>query len=142
MQYSSRLTIGTHIMMCILQFQETEKVTSDFLAASVNTNPVIIRNILGKLKKAGLVSVEAGIGGASLAKDPSQISLLDIFRAVETEEDLFRFHENPNPLGPVGGNIFPIVHAHLAEAQQAMEEKLGGITLKNLMDELQERLER
>ena len=85
--------VAAHILMCIGYFQGKEKLTSDFLAGSVNVNPVVIRNTLGKLKKAGIVRVEAGIGGASLARDPSDITLLDIFSAVETDTDLFHFHE-------------------------------------------------
>ena len=87
MRYSSRLTVAAHILMCIGYFQGKEKLTSDFLAGSVNVNPVVVRNTLGKLKKAGIVRVEAGIGGASLARDPSDITLLDIFSAVETRSE-------------------------------------------------------
>ena len=68
-----------------------KKTTSTFLAGSVNVNPVIIRNTLGQLKSAGLVNVKAGEGGASLAKNPENISLLDVFDAVEKEESLFHF---------------------------------------------------
>ena len=57
MQISSRFTIATH-MMIIIAMQDTDsKVTSDFLAASVGVNPVIIRKTLSQLKKAGLISV-------------------------------------------------------------------------------------
>jgi Rrf2 family protein len=136
MQYSSRLAIGTHILMCIDHFKDQYKLTSDFLAGSVNVNPVIIRKTLGMLKKAGLVNVEAGIGGASLTKDPSDITLLDVLRAVEKDEDLFHFHENPNPNCPVGRAIHPILGHHLAEAQDAIENHLAGITLADLLAEL------
>ncbi len=55
MQISSRFTLAVHIFVCIDTFQDTYKVTSDFLAGSTNVNPVIIRKILGQLKTAGLV---------------------------------------------------------------------------------------
>ena len=110
MQFSSRLPIAAHILMCIVRFGEDCKITSDFLAGSVNVNPVIIRKTLGQLKKAGLVNVEAGVGGASLAKAPEDITLLDIFHAVEPkEEPLFHFHENPNPACPVGREVHGIL---------------------------------
>ena len=136
MQYSSRLAISTHILLCIDYFKDDYKLTSDFIAGSVNVNPVIIRNTLGMLKKAGLVNVEAGVGGASLAKDPSDITLLDVFRAVEKDEDLFHFHENPNPNCPVGKAIHPVLGHHLTDAQEAMESHLAGITLADLLKEL------
>ena len=59
MQFSSRLPIAVHVLLCIHTFDGAEKLTSDFLAGSVNVNPVIIRNTLGKLKAAGLVTVDA-----------------------------------------------------------------------------------
>ena len=68
MQFSSRLTIATHILLCIEIFKDDYKVTSNFLAGSINVNPVIVRNILGLLSSAGIVEIKAGIGGASLAK--------------------------------------------------------------------------
>ena len=102
MQFSSRFTIAVHILLAINEFDGQFKTTSFFLGNSVNVNPVIIRKTLGQLKDAGLVSVEAGVGGASLAKEPKKITLWDIFCAVEDKkEDLFHFHENPNPDCPV-----------------------------------------
>ena len=138
MRYSSRLTVAAHILMCIRFFHGKEKLTSDFLAGSVNVNPVVVRNILGKLKKAGLVKVEAGIGGASLARDPADITLLDVFNAVETDTDLFHFHENPNPECPVGRSVHPVLGEQLAGVQSAMERHLESITLKDLMSGISE----
>lgn len=68
MQISSRFTLAVHIFACIETFKDEYKVTSDFLAGSTNVNPVIIRKILGQLKKAGLVEVARGTGGASISK--------------------------------------------------------------------------
>ena len=90
MRFSSRLPIAVHILLCIAVFHDRHKITSTFLAGSVGVNPVVIRNTLGQLKAAGLVHVEAGVGGASLAKEPRDITLLDVFRAVEETGPLCR----------------------------------------------------
>lgn len=66
MQISSRFTMAVHTLLCIDYFGKTEKVTSDFIAASVGTNPVIIRKLLIQLKAAGLIQVKRGTGGAAL----------------------------------------------------------------------------
>ena len=66
-------------------------------------NLVIIRKTLSQLKKAGLIHVARGTGGAELAKAADEISLLDIYQAVEclgSTGQLFGFHENPNPNSP------------------------------------------
>lgn len=136
MQISSRFTIGVHTLLCIAYFAD-EKVTSNFIAASVDANPVVIRRTLGQLKAAGLVTVEAGVGGASLAKRAQDITLLDVFDAVEAApHDLFSFHDNPNPACPVGGNIHMLLDAKLASAQEALRDDLRKTTLADLLDEL------
>lgn len=134
MQFSSRLPIAVHILLAISEFEGKEKTTSVFLAGSVNVNPVIIRNTLGQLKNAGLVTVKAGEGGASLAKDAKDITLMDIFEAVEKEEALFHFHENPNPKCPVGKRIHAVLDGKLAAIQEAMQNEMQSITLQNLID--------
>ena len=63
MQISSRFTIAVHIFACIEAFGDQHKLTSDFLAGSVNVNPVIIRKTMSQLQKAGLIKVARGTGG-------------------------------------------------------------------------------
>ena len=62
MQISSRFTVALHIFTCVDTFGNEYKITSDFLAGSINTNPVIIRKILSQLKNAGLIMVARGTG--------------------------------------------------------------------------------
>ena len=66
MRISSRFTIAVHVLICIETFKNDYKVTSEFLAASVNVNPVVIRRLLLQLKKAGIVHVLRGSGGADI----------------------------------------------------------------------------
>lgn len=136
MQFSSRLPVAVHILLAIVEFEGKEKTTSTFLAGSVNVNPVIIRNTLGQLKTAELVTVKAGEGGASLAKDPKDITLMDVFNAVEKEEMLFHFHENPNPECPVGKNVHAVLDRRLFSIQEAMQKQMGSITLQDLIDDM------
>ncbi len=136
MQFSSRLPVAVHILLAIVEFEGKEKTTSTFLAGSVNVNPVIIRNTLGQLKTAGLVTVKAGEGGASLAKDPKDITLMDIFNAVEKKEALFHFHENPNPECPVGKNVHAVLDRRLFSIQEAMRKQMKSITLQDLINDM------
>ncbi len=140
MQYSSRLTIAVHILLCIEQFNGQEKVTSNFLAGSIGVNPVIVRNILGQLKKSGLVNVAAGVGGSTLAKAPSDISMNDIFESVEnSHENLFHFHEKPNPECPVGKIVHAVLDERLVEIQSAMEQSMRSMTLQAIIDDMKEK---
>lgn len=135
MQISSRFTIAVHIFACIDTFEKDQKITSDFLSASINVNPVIIRKILSSLKKSGLINVLRGTGGTTIAKPLDQITLLDIFQSVECLEDgkLFHFHENPNANCPVGKNIHSILDDKLLRVQKAMENELASITLEDVI---------
>ena len=138
MQISSRFTIALHMLACMETFKDEYKVTSDFLADSINVNPVVIRRILSQLRDAGLVQVKRGTGGAAAAKPLKEITFLDVYRAVECIEDntLFHFHENPNMDCPVGKNIHNILDDKLARVQEAMERELKAITLEEVMDDL------
>ena len=133
MQISSRFTMAIHIFACIDTFSD-QKRTSSFMAGSIGTNPVIIRKILQQLKAAGLIEVARGTGGVTITKPLDQITFLDIYKAVECtpDEELFHFHENPNPNCPVGKNIHHGLDKRWLEVQQAMEEKLSQMTLADV----------
>ena len=140
MQISSRFTIGLHILTAIDTFQNDYKVTSEFLAGSIQTNPVVVRRILGQLKKAGLIESSQGVAGITIPKPLDQITFYDVYTAVEPVEegDLFRFHDSPNPDCPVGRNIHRLLDGKLREIQNAMEEKMRCYTLADLHDGLDE----
>lgn len=141
MKITSRFTVAVHTLLVIHFFEGKEKTTSEFIAASVNVNPVVIRRALLSLKAAGMVEVKAGSGGASIVKDLKDITLFDVYRAVDSVDgDIFHFHENPNPACAVGKNIHAVLDTHLADAQRALENELKKVTLYELTRELQENL--
>lgn len=141
MKITSRFTVAVHTLLVIYFFEGKEKTTSEFIAASVNVNPVVIRRALLSLKAAGMVEVKAGSGGASIVKDLNDITLFDVYRAVDSVDgDIFHFHENPNPACAVGKNIHAVLDTHLADAQRALENELKKVTLYELTRELQENL--
>jgi Rrf2 family protein len=135
MQLSSRFPVAVQSLIMIAWFPDQYKVTSEALAFSVNTNPALIRRILGYLKHAGLVSVAAGTGGAKLARAAQEITLLDVYRAVElTSRDmLFGLHDGPNPQCPIGKNINHVLRPHLDRARHALEDSLGQVTIYQLV---------
>jgi DNA-binding IscR family transcriptional regulator len=133
---SSRFSVAVHILSLLAL--SPFPCTSEFIAESVKTNPVIIRRIIGKLKKAGLVNVRPGAGGAYLTKEKDEITLLDVYRAVEVveEDELFHFHENPNPECPVGANIESVFRSKMLQAQMVLERELANVTLGQMVTEI------
>lgn len=143
MQISSRFTIAIHMLACMEVFKDEYKITSDFLASSINVNPVIIRKILLQLKDAGLIEVKRGPGGAAIAKPLNEITFFDVYRSVDCIEEnmLFHFHENPNPDCPVGKNIHQVLDNKLLRIQAAMERELKSITLADMNSDLEKCLD-
>lgn len=141
MKISSRFAVAVHIVS-LLAVSPTSHNTSEWIAGSVNTNPVIIRRVLGKLKKAGFVNVRSGTGGAYLTKDLQDITLFAIYQAVEVVEkdNLFHLHEEPNLQCPVGANIQSMLQLVLSSAQAAMEEVLMKVTMAQLVTGLIEKI--
>jgi DNA-binding IscR family transcriptional regulator len=140
MSISSRFTVGVHIL-ALIELNKDGISSSEFLAGSVNTNPTLIRKIMGMLKKAKLIEVQPGIAGAKLAKEPSTITLLDIYKAVDVVQDkeLFSVHENPAPDCPVGRNIQDSITPVLSAAQLALEKVLGNVTIEDTIKDITEK---
>ena len=143
MQISSKFTIAIHLLAVIHYLGEEGKATSSVLAGSIGVNPVIVRNVMGNLKEAGLINISQGKSGITLSKKPDEITFYDVYKAVDCvkEEGLFHFHENPNQLCPVGRNIHAIMDSRLQEIQTAMEEKMCAMTLSEIMEDANRLLE-
>ena len=135
MQITSKFTVAVHILTSIDIFGGQMRVTSDFLSGSTGVNAVIVRNILGQLRNAGIVETRQGSGGAHLAKALDEITLYDIYKAVDCVDDegLFHFHENPNADCPVGRNIHKAMDDRLQTAQAALENELKSTTLAQVV---------
>lgn len=143
MQISSRFTIATHMLIIIALEGKKTKVTSDFLAASVGVNPVIIRKTLSQLKNAELISVARGTGGTEIIKDLQDISFFDVYQAVEClgkSGKLFSFHENPNSSCPIGSNIHAVLDQKLLDIQEAMENQLRQTSLAQVVADAEARI--
>ena len=110
-------------------------MTSSFLAGSVGANPVIVRNVMGNLKEAGIIDISQGKSGITLAKQLDEITFFDVYKAVDcvNDEGLFHFHENPNMECPVGRNIHKALDDELFNIQSAMENQMKSITIADVV---------
>ncbi|MDH3492775.1 MAG: Rrf2 family transcriptional regulator [Acidobacteriota bacterium] len=134
MAANSRFAIAVHTLG-VLAFVGDKPVSSGLIAKSVGTNPVVIRRIMRKLVKHGLVEVRMGTGGGSrLTKPPSEISLAAIYESLE-EEDVFEVPAlGEDHCCPIGRSVRPVLEEVLAAAQNEMRAYLGKISLENVMD--------
>lgn len=126
--------MAVHVLT-VLAYKEGDRVTSAFLAGSVNTNPVIIRRLLLALQQARLVDTSKGAGaGSRLSRAPGRINLAEIYRAVEECEAFTKPSRKPNEDCPVGQCMREALDKVFASAQQAMERDLQKTTLADLIE--------
>jgi len=117
----------------MMAWSDDHSLKSEEIAGSVNTNPVVIRRMLCDLAHGHLVVSQTGAGGGSrLARKPEQITLLDVYRTVESP-GLFSLHrQRPNPRCPVGRNIGNVLGGVREEIDLAIERILGSITIQDI----------
>ena len=133
MKYSTKLSDTVHVMVLIAINQE-KSLSSASIAESVHTNPGFVRQLMLKLKKAGLMTSVAGHARPSLSKPADQITLLDIYKAVEGDKPLLHLDTHTNPDCGVGINIQLSLQGFYNEIQEAAEEKMNMITLQDIID--------
>ncbi|MBX8465682.1 Rrf2 family transcriptional regulator [Deinococcus sp. RIT780] len=131
---NSQYAVAVHILSLIDRFPEHS--SSADMALSVGTNPVVIRTVAGQLRRAGLISTRQGVAGAVLTRPARQITLLDVYRAVNGEDSVFRLHERPHPSCPVGANIQATLEDRFGRAQAALEAELTRSTLADVTADL------
>lgn len=137
MKASSQFTIAVHALLMIAYFPDV-RVTSDMVAQSVGNNPVTVRNVYGRLKRAGLLSVQRGTGATALARPAGEITLWDVYAAVEADsaDEMFKFSDALSGTCPVGGSIRGLLMGHLNRAVDAFEESLSATTIEELCEEV------
>jgi Rrf2 family protein len=134
MTTSTRLAVATHILTLLAQ-QANEPQTSALIAASVNTNPVFIRRILGMLSQAGLVASQPGVGGGwRLLRPASAITLLDVYQAVGDDPLLALHHSVPNPDCLIGRNIQRTLLIYFGRAEEAFRQALAQQTIAQVLE--------
>ena len=138
MTRSSRFATAVHILTLLAV--EDEARTSEYVAGSVNTNPVVIRRLLRMLAEAGLVSSSPGsAGGSRLARSASKITLLDAYAAVESGGLFGEHSQQPNPKCPVGRNIVELLAPRMEAAEKAAAASLKKTTIADLIAEVKRR---
>ncbi|CAM3649895.1 Rrf2 family transcriptional regulator [Streptomyces albus] len=139
MSANSRLTIAAHALTWIGLYQRRghEVATSEQIATSVNTNPVVIRRLLAQLSKAGLADSRRGAGaGWMLARDLSAITLLDVYEAVEPGPVFALHRATPDPECVVGRGIGPALTAVYDGVEAALRRELAGATLEDVLRDI------
>jgi DNA-binding IscR family transcriptional regulator len=134
---ATRFAVAVHILL-LLATEPAGQATSGRIAESVGTNPVVIRRLAGQLARAGLVRIRRGPGGAELARPAQAITLADVWTAMRRPGlPLLPTHRGTDRSGEKLGRVVPqMLRGVLDEAEHAMEQRLGGVTLDALLGQL------
>ena len=137
MQISIKCSVAVHCLIFIHEAKGIAKVTSNLLAESTGSNPVVIRNILSGLKRAGLITVPRGTGGAELCADPSQITLYQIYAALNPGgvTSIIGIHPCQGRPCPVAQNIRKVLESPYHKIENAVKEAMEEITLQSMIDD-------
>lgn len=138
MKFSHKLSDAVHLLAYIEIFPDDD-LSSRAIARSIVTNPSMVRSLMMDLRKAGLLKTKQGSAEPELAKQPEEISLYDIFAAVDMDHHLLHVDEDTEHKCPVGGNIQgPLAKAY-AEVEEAAFAKMREISLQEIVDQIKEK---
>jgi Rrf2 family protein len=136
---SSRFSVAVHILTLLAQ-RAGEPSTSELVAGSVNTHPAVVRRLMMALARAGLTTSRFGAGGgALLGRPPREITLLDVYRAVDPGELVAPHPEPPSPDCRVGRHVQQVLERRVHRATDAFEASLADETIADVLADVARR---
>lgn len=135
MRFSNKLSDAVHILSYIDIYSDGD-LSSQAIADSIGSNPSVVRRLMSRLTKAGLLQTRPGIVAPALAKNPNEITLLDVYRAADDNQNLLHVDEKTNPACIVGGNIQDTLNVIYDDIQNQAEQRMQGITLQSIIDDI------
>lgn len=135
MKYSSKLSDGVHILAYVDICQDGD-LSSNAIASSIESNPSLVRRMMARLKKSGLLESQPGKIAPKLGRSASEITLLDVYRSIEDNHNLLHIDEKTNPKCIVGGNIQNTLRRAYDKVQTDAENSMAQISLQNIIDDI------
>ncbi|GIP35779.1 Rrf2 family transcriptional regulator [Paenibacillus sp. J2TS4] len=133
---NSQFSVAVH-MLAFIAKDQYDQVTSEQMAESVNTNPVVIRRILCRLARGNLVVSQPGVlGGTKLSRPAEQITLLDVYRVIEGCGAYSLHRSQPNETCTVGRNIVPVIDGIMQEAEAVIKDRLSRYTIADVLKQV------
>ena len=136
MKYSLQFSDAIHILAYIEIFQETNLLSSEMIAKSIETSAANVRKIMSKLKKSGLIITQNGKATPSLARKPEKITLLDVYQSIEGNTNLIQVDPKTNPNCVVGSNIQEALTESYSRLQEKVEREMEQMTLAELIHKI------
>lgn len=139
MKFSTRVSDAVHIL-AFIALNRNEALTSQRISESIRTNPGCVRQLMGSLRRHGIMTSVQGHARPALSRAPEDISLLDIYRAVEGGNPLLHLDTHTNPECGVGVNIQLALQDYFVKVQNRAEDEMSRITLQDVLERYEENL--
>ena len=139
MKYSTKLSDAVHIM-AFISLNPVENLSSEKIAYSIKTNPSYVRQIMSLLRKSNLITSIKGHPKPTLTKEPKNITLLDIYKSVESKKPLLHLDTHTNPECGVGVQIQLSLQDYFNKIQECAEKQMQKITLQDILNKYHEKL--
>ncbi|MFT9214073.1 MAG: Rrf2 family transcriptional regulator [Liquorilactobacillus nagelii] len=133
---NNRLSDLLHILVYI-QMHQNQKLTSDLIASSLNTNPSLARRMMGQLRKADLLETTQGSATPRLTKDPKDITVFDVYLATCPDSPLLKVDHNTSKECQVGNAIPGVLNKYYLDIQSAAEAKMRHVTIQDLINDVE-----
>ncbi|MFC4770847.1 Rrf2 family transcriptional regulator [Enterococcus hermanniensis] len=138
MKYSIQFSDAIHILTYIEIFKDTNYLSSEMIASSVETNAANVRKIMSNLKKSHLILTQTGKAKPTLAKSPTEITLLDVYQSIEGNTNLIQVDPKTNPDCIVGANIQDVLTSTYTRLQASVEAEMSQISLQQIIEQIAE----
>ncbi|MBU3804192.1 MAG: Rrf2 family transcriptional regulator [Candidatus Cellulosilyticum pullistercoris] len=139
MKYSTKVSDAVHTLV-LIYLSDNQPLSSTDISVSIKTNPAYIRQLMAKLKTAGLLQSTRGQANPSLTRPPKQITLLDVYRAMEGNKPLLHQDTHTNPECGIGVNVQLALRDCFDQVQHRAEMEMQSITLQEVIERYQEKI--
>lgn len=135
MKYSHKLSDAIHILAYLIIYKDAD-LSSKAIAASIESNASVVRNLMSDLRKAGLITTQPGSATTTLSVEPNKITIFDVFQAINMDHDLLHVDPKTNPQCIVGGNIQDALNVYYDDIQQTAFQRMKEITIQAITDDI------
>ena len=135
MKFSNKLSDGVHILAYIDICKDGD-LSSAAIAGSIESNPSLVRRMMSRLSKAGLLVSRPGVVAPKLGRPADEITLLDVYKVMEDNQNLLHIDEKTNPACIVGGNIQETLTGIYDQIQKNAEDSMAQVTLQQIIDSI------
>lgn len=135
MKYSHKLSDAVHILAYVTICKDMD-LSSSAISRSIESNPSLVRRLMAQLGEANLLESRPGAATPKLTRDAGDISLFDIYQAIEVDPRILHVDDKTNPRCIVGGNIQDTLNTVYDKLQKNMEQEMKQVSLQNIIDDI------